>query len=199
MRLSAYLWPFAFGTRIGWATTRVPNPAQALGQAYLLRGNGIVFSRGFGLLCDDLRRAGFRAEDLRCVGDRWARRELLAAPPAGPVVFVGHSCGGRYALHAAAALERHGVAVDLLVCIDVAFPPPVPANVRRAVHLYRSRRRLYPAGVLRPAPGSRAEIQNHDLDAPAAPVSPAWLHHLNITASPALRAFVLAQALETLR
>jgi hypothetical protein len=205
LRLSALLWPFPFGTRLGWLTARAPNPgpAEARGRAFLLRGNGAVFSRGFGALCDELRHAGLWADDLRCVGDRWARRRLLrdraAAAPGGPVVFVGHSCGGRYALHAAHALQREDVTVDLIVCLDVAFPPPVPANVRRAVHLYRTRLRLYPAGPLRPASGSAARLDNHDLDAPGSPVAPGGLHHLNITASPAVRAFVRERILETVR
>jgi pimeloyl-ACP methyl ester carboxylesterase len=198
MRLSAYLWPFPFGARLSWATTSVTNPPldQARGRAFLLRGNAIIFSRGFGLLCDDLRRAGFWAEDLRCIGDRWACRQLLRQSAPTPIILVGHSCGGRYALHAAARLAQHDVPVDLLVCIDVAFPPMVPGNVRRAINLFRTQRRLYPAGVLRPAPGSPALLENFDLDAPDAPLVPDGLHHLNITASPAVRSFVLARALE---
>jgi hypothetical protein len=200
MRLSAALWPFPFGVRLGWATTRVPNPdaAHARGRVFLLRGHAVVFSRGFGALCDRLRRAGWWAEDLRCVGDRWARRQLRAHPiPHGPVVFVGHSCGGRYALHSARLLEPAGVSIDLVVCVDVAYPPPVAGNVRRAVHLYRSRRRLYPAGPLRPAPGSTARIDNLDLDAADSPLDPLGLHHLNITASPAVADLVLARVVET--
>jgi hypothetical protein len=101
MRLSALLWAFPFGVRLGWVSARVPNPGvdHARGRVFLLRGNGVVFSRGFGALCAALRRAGVWAEDLRCVGDRWACRRLLADRRAGglrgPVVFVGHSCGGR--------------------------------------------------------------------------------------------------------
>src|SRR5689334_16600666 len=104
MRGCALTWPFCFGVRLGWATARSPNPhpTRAVGRAYLLRGNAAVFSRGFGGICDRLRRAGVWAEDLRCVGDRWVRRGLLADQKAGrlqgPVILVGHSCGGRYAL-----------------------------------------------------------------------------------------------------
>jgi hypothetical protein len=58
MRLSALTWPFPFLVRPGWATAGVPNPnpAQALGHAFLLRGNGAVFSRGFGRICAALRQ-----------------------------------------------------------------------------------------------------------------------------------------------
>jgi hypothetical protein len=193
------LWPFSFLVRLGWLSARCPNPdlARAIGRVFLLRGNGVLFSRGFGTLCASLRRAGVWAEDLRCVGDLWAcgrlRAEERAGRLRGPVVFVGHSCGGRYALYAAEALQKEGIAVDLVVCLDVAFPPPVPANVRRAVHLYLGGPRLYPARPLVAGPQSAAAIENHDLKAPGSPIPARGLHHLNITASPAVQAFVVGR------
>jgi hypothetical protein len=204
MKVSALLWPFPFGLRVSWATTKVcnPDPQYARGRVFLLRGNGIVFSRGMGILCDTLRGRGTWAEDLRCMGDRWARRHLLAqrdvGKRSGPVIFVGHSCGGRYALHAAHALEPAGLTVDLIVCIDVAFPPEVPGNVKRAVHIYLGGPRLYPARPLRPAPGSAARIENRDLRAPGSPIDARGLHHLNITGNPSVQAFVLARVEEAL-
>jgi hypothetical protein len=195
MRVCTYTWPFACGVRLGWAT-RIPNPdpRTARARVYLLRGNGIFFSRGLGALCRQLRADGIWAEDLRCVGDRWALRHLTAHHKAGrlhgPVVLVGHSCGGRYSLFAAHRLQALGIPIDLLVCLDVALPPAVPANVKHAVNLYRSRRRLYPAGPLRPADDSSALIENIDLDAPDSPVRGAWLHHLNFTDNPVVRRIV---------
>src|SRR3954470_16050866 len=125
MRLSALTWPFPGLVRLGGWSTATPNPPADRGRVYLLRGQGVFFSRGFGLLCGRLRRAGYWAEDLRCVGDRWLCRHLLADRAAGrlrgPVVFVGHSCGARYALYSAQYLERFGVAVDLILCLDVAL------------------------------------------------------------------------------
>jgi pimeloyl-ACP methyl ester carboxylesterase len=204
MRLSAITWPFPFWVRLGWATAgaRNPHPTEALGRAFLLRGNGAVFSRGFGPLCGALRRAGLWAEDLRCVGDLWLCRHLAhehkAARLLCPVVFVGHSRGGRSALYAARQLEQLGVVVDLLVCVDVAWPYEVAGNVRRAVHLYRGRRRLYPARPLRAAAGSQAVVENVDLDEPSAPVSGRGLHHLNITACQAVRDYVIGRVLQAL-
>jgi hypothetical protein len=202
MRGCALTWPFCFGVRLGWATARTPNPEpeKALGRAYLLRGNAVIFSRGFGAICDRLRQAGLWAEDLRCVGDRWVRRSLIAGQQAGrlrgPLILVGHSCGGRYALFTARELARRNISIDLLVCIDVAIPFPVAGNVRQAVHLYRSRRRIYPARPLRAAPGSAARVLNLDLDAPSSPIAPRGLHHLNITGNLALQDWVVKRVLE---
>jgi hypothetical protein len=204
MRVCRYTWPFPFGVRLGWASTRTPNPDRhsAPGRIYLLRGNAVVFSRGLGLLCGQLRRSGFWAEDLRCVGDLWLVRHLAADQRSGrlrgPVVLVGHSCGGRYALYAAHELHALGIAIDLIVTLDVALPPDVPSNVKRAVNLYRSRGRLYPARPLRPAPGSAAVVENIDLSAADSPEKAWWLNHLTMTDSARVRALVLARIREAI-
>ena len=65
-------------------------------------------------------------------------------------------------------LQRLGIPVSL-ICLDVAMPYEVAPNVRHAAHLYRSRRRIYPARPLRVAPGSTAQVENLDLDAEGLP------------------------------
>jgi hypothetical protein len=204
MRIATLTWPLPYLVRLGWATARTPNPdpVTALGHVFFLRGQGILFSRGFGRMCADLRRAGWWAEDLRCVGDLWLRRHLRRAHAAGrlrgPIVFVGHSCGGRSALHAAQHLQPLGIAIHLLICVDVAFAPPVPANVACAVHLYRSCRRLYPAAPLERIPQSVVDIENIDLDAAEAPFHERGLHHLNITARQAVQTWIVGRIVRAL-
>jgi len=194
-----------FLVRLGWATARVanPDPLRAPGRVFFFRGQGIIFSRGFGMMCAELRRRGIWAEDLRCRGETWAIREILADHRSGrwrgPVVFVGHSCGGRSTLFAAEALREAGIEVPLLVCIDVTLPLPVPANVRRAINLRRTRRRLYPAMALTGTPGASTVIENIDLDAPDSPIAPRWICHMNITSRPRVRAFVIGSIVEAIQ
>ena len=146
------------GPKLGWLTAGYPNPParKVRDRVFFFRGQAVTFSNGFGTLCGVLRRAGCWAEDLRCVGHRWACRELLRAQNAkqqeGRVIFIGHSAGGRYALFAAEQLQKCGVSVDLLVGLDVALPDPVPGNVKKAVHCYLSGLRRYPARPFTPAP-----------------------------------------------
>src|SRR5262249_30894744 len=113
------------------------NPDEPLGHVYLIRGQGWVFSGGWAVLRDRLRAAGARAEDVSDYGGGWVADDALARHKAGtlrgPVVFVGHSRGGRQSLFAAERLGHEGVRVDLVLTADVAIPPPVPANVTRAV------------------------------------------------------------------
>ena len=202
MRGCALTWPFCFGVRLGWASAGTPNPSleAARARVFLLRGNAVVFSNGLGTLCGRLRRAGLWAEDLRCVGDRWVRRTLIADHRAErlhcPIILVGHSCGGRYALFTAQELARWGIAVELIVCIDVAIPFAVSDNVRQAVHIYRSRRRIYPARPLQAAQGSAARITNLDLDAADSPIAPDGLHHLNMTGSRSVQDWVMGRILD---
>ncbi len=185
-------------TRLGWLTTRVPNPAlaNATGFAFLMRGNATVFSRGFGTLCDTLRSLGVWAEDLRCVADVWVERTILTAQQAGwgdkPSILIGHSRGGRRAICAATRLLPRRVSIDLLICLDVAFPPALPGNVRRAIHLFRTSHRVYPARALRSNDPS-THVENLDLDAPDSPIPSRGLHHLNITASAAVQSWIETQ------
>ncbi len=205
IRFCSWTWPFPFGVRLGWASAWARNPDwhTAPARVYLLRGNGIFFSRGFGRLCGRLRRMGIWAEDLRCVGDRWMLRQFLAHSRTGrlrgPLILVGHSCGGRYSLFAARRLQELGIPVDLLICIDVAMPIVVPANVRRAVNVYLTRRRIYPARPLQATPGAATVIENIDLNAADSPVSASWLCHLTITDSTGVQSLVLDRILQTAR
>jgi hypothetical protein len=72
---------------------------------------------------------------------------------------------------------------------------PVAANVEQAVHYYRSRRRLYPARALNAAAKSQALIENIDLDSADSPLQQSGLHHLNMTAHPAVQQFILQHIL----
>lgn len=185
-------WAYPAAARVGWLTTTVPNPSlkAAHGLAYLFRGNGAIFTPGFGRLTDQLRSVGLWTEDLTCNGVPWVKQHIMKEHGSRPIILIGHSCGGRRCLQLAALLEATGISIDLLICIDVALPPTVPTNARRAVHLYRSRWRLYPARPLLPCPGGSSQIDNIDLDQPRAPFPGTWLNHLNITGSEALQLWI---------
>jgi hypothetical protein len=158
------MWKYPTGGRVGWLTASVanPDPSQAKARVFLLRGSGTVFSPGFGEICTRLRRSGLWAEDLGPAGAGWVCRHLIAEHAAGrlqcPIVLVGHSRGARHAVEVARELEKAGVKVDLLVCLDVTRPAPVPGNVRQALNVYKSQHRLYPADALQAAAGSMAHM-----------------------------------------
>lgn len=181
------------GTR---AADVLHGPERPLAQVWLVRGQGWVFSSGWGVLADRLRATGRAAADLSDrQGDDLAGLVQEArrggGRERGPLVLVGHSRGGRQVLRAAAELAKAGIAVDLLVTVDVALPPDVPSGVRHVVNVYRGSGRIYPARPLRPGKGCTAVIENVDLDAPGAPLSNAGVHHLTITDDAALQEWLL--------
>jgi hypothetical protein len=150
-----------------------------------------VFSPGFGEICTRLRRAGIWTEDIGPAGDRWVCRYVIAEHRAGqlqgPIILVGHSRGARNVVDTARELEKAGITVDLMVCLDVCLLPKVPGNVRQALNVYMSQPRFYPADALRPAPGATARIENLDLSGPDAPDLGGAVCHVNIAASRAVQ------------
>jgi len=88
--MSPVSWLLPAGARMGWATAKVPNPPYSPfnSVAYLFRGNGALFTPGFGRLCDRLRSMGVWTEDLRSTGDRWASLHL-----------TGHRAKGELLVH----------------------------------------------------------------------------------------------------
>lgn len=167
---------------------------------FLFRGQGAIFSQSFGQMCDRLRSAAIWAEDCRCIGDRWACQQVVQSRRARgtvkPIVFIGHSRGGRRAVLAAHNLHSRGIGIESLIGIDVAFAKATPPNVNRAIHLFRTRSRIYPARPFVSSPGDSGRIENVDLDTPAAPFSPVGLHHLNITRARSVQDWIVNQAIK---
>ncbi|HQR05496.1 MAG TPA: hypothetical protein PLN21_01675 [Gemmatales bacterium] len=191
------LWQAPLGSRLGWVTASAHNPSQreARANVFLLRGTGTMFSPGFGDICTRLRRDGVWAEDLGSAGESWIVKHLIEERKAGrlkgPIIMVGHSRGGRHILDAAHELQKSGFIVDLLVCLDVAAPTTVPSNVRKALNLYMTQHRIYPAEKLKPTIGSQTIIENVDLNAPSSPVKIHELNHINITNDTGVQNYVI--------
>jgi pimeloyl-ACP methyl ester carboxylesterase len=143
-------WQVPLGSRLGWVTSSAPNPTprQTRAQVFLLRGTGTLFTPGFGDLCTRLRQNNIWTEDLGSVGESWIIKHLQderkAGRLTGPIILVGHSRGGRHIIDAAHELQKSGISIDLLICIDVAAPTTVPGNVRQSTPPRYSRPRPAP-------------------------------------------------------
>ncbi|PWW21794.1 amino acid adenylation domain-containing protein [Geodermatophilus normandii] len=113
-------------------------------------------------------------------------RVLEEAVPTGPVLLVGHSLGGLYALKVAQLLNRRGRRVPLLTILDTYLPPaakqpadgghdglPTPLGVLQARRqmqvgpsqaagsrreLWQTRARLLAAGVRPYDPGTQGQV-----------------------------------------
>jgi thioesterase domain-containing protein/acyl carrier protein len=96
-------------------------------------------------------------------------RQLEAIAPQGPVVLVGHSLGGLFALAVAHLLEERGREVIDLVLVDTYLPlrmrpagaprqqGPASAPISRA-ELWRTRLQVMSAGLVRRSPEVQKEV-----------------------------------------
>jgi pimeloyl-ACP methyl ester carboxylesterase len=137
----------------------------------LAGGRPFYFSGGLDALSRKLNAQGITASVheqgslLRPYGgvDAVAAMALAAARKGARPVLIGHSMGADAALKVAVRLNASHVAVPLVVCFDpTSFrllfgPPPVPANVARALCFYQ---KISPLGrgVLKAAPGFTGEL-----------------------------------------
>lgn len=131
----------------------------------LAGGRPFFFSGGMDALANRLNRAGIVASvyEQGALLRPYGRVEVITAAAMAAVrrgarpVLIGHSMGADAALKVAVALAAENIAVPLVVCFDpTSFrllfgPPPVPANVERALCFYQKVSPLG-RGILKAAP-----------------------------------------------
>lgn len=137
----------------------------------LAGGRPFYFSGGMDALARKLKAAGIVASVheqgsfLRPYGevDTIATAAVAATRVGKRPILVGHSMGADAALKVAVKLSGERIAVPLVVCFDpTSFrllfgPPPVPANVARALCFYQKVSPLG-RGVLKVAPGFKGAL-----------------------------------------
>ena len=175
-------------------------------RAFLIRGlaggRPFCFSGGLDRLGAKLHAQGVKASAheqgsfLRPYGGVGAIAQAArdAAAKGARPVLIGHSMGADAALKVAVDLAAAKIAVPLVVCFDptsfrVLFgPPPVPANVERALCFYQ---KISPLGrgVLKAAPGFKGALIQQQVST----------IHSAVDDDPAIHARVLAEvrALQT--
>ncbi|HUH95236.1 MAG TPA: lipase [Casimicrobiaceae bacterium] len=134
--------------------------ARADTEVYLLRGWFNVFSTGMDTIAGELRSKGIRAEAMGHLSWRSAVEKIVDEHASGAtsrLVLVGHSQGANNAIDMARELEKHDIAVDLLITLVPFMQDPVPANVVRAIDYYQSPGWGSP---LTADPGFKGEITN---------------------------------------
>jgi len=162
----------------------------------LAGGRPFHFSGGLDVLARKLNAQGVSASVhaqgsfLRPYGEvgMIATAARAAAGTGARPVLIGHSMGADAALKVAAQLNAARIAVPLVVCFDpTSFrflfgPPPVPANVVRALCFYQ---KISPLGrgLLKAAPGFKGALIQEQV---------ATIHSA-VDDDPALHARVLAE------
>jgi pimeloyl-ACP methyl ester carboxylesterase len=162
----------------------------------LAGGRPFYFSGGLDVLARKLSAQGVSASVhaqgsfLRPYGEVGAIANAVrsAAGQGARPILIGHSMGADAALKVAVQLAAVRVAVPLVVCFDpTSFrllfgPPPVPANVVRALCFYQ---KISPLGrgILKAAPGFKGALIQEQV---------ATIHSA-VDDDPALHARVLAE------
>ena len=127
----------------GDLTAIVPqSDAPRVGQVYLIRGLVGIFSVGIDRLTDEINADGIAAHVYQETQDPQMADAIIAtyehASVREPLVLIGHSVGAEDVITIARKLDAHGIAVDLMVCLDATNPDRLPPNVRHCVNYYQS-------------------------------------------------------------
>src|SRR5919202_2561290 len=179
------------GARAGAA-----KPAR-LGSVYMFRGLfGTARSIALDQVAAELTGLGVKASifdhsDWRAVAET-IKAQHRGRPEHEPIILVGYSMGGYSVIQLSRELGTAGIPVDLLVALDPAFPPPVPANVARAVGLYQTRAGFQGSPVQADA-GFSGELVVRNLG------HLPGVEHRNFKVYPAVRREVVARVLQVAR
>ncbi len=88
-----------------------------------------------------LKHEGAEASVIRGMEVNRAADRIVASRGAGdrrPLVLIGYSRGANDAIRLTRRLQRHGIAVDTLVLMEMAAQDSVPANVVSCLNIYKS-------------------------------------------------------------
>lgn len=157
--------------RMEWVSGH--NKAPRVGTVYCIRGWSGVFSAGIDEMAQQINEAGGTA--LVYMPEQYP--ELAAAMVEKykgdarhePIIFVGHSRGVDSSLIISRELEKAGVEVDLIACLDSVDEVTVPKNVKACYNYWMTGDFGNETNFLRgiplvQAPGSTGKLYNIDLN-----------------------------------
>jgi len=168
------------------------------GHVYCMRGWLGIFSTGI----DDLAvKIDKEVAAVSVADEEWGRLKnfLITEKKAGrinePLVLVGHSWGADDQIRVAEDLGKAGITVDLLITLDPVTPPPVPANVKRCLNIYKSHPITDPVplwrGVAIDQKATKVPVKNINLREDKVGFETDSIDHINIEKSPGVHEIVL--------
>ncbi len=155
--------------RMEWITTRNTEPH--VGTVYCIRGWSGVFSAGIDQMAKQLNEKGVHA--LVYMPEQYPQlaaamvEKYKADPQHEPICFIGHSRGCDSSIIISRELEKAGVTVDMIVCLDSVDEDTIPANVRICYNYWMPG--VLGGNLLRGIPlkqeaGSTGKVFNYNLD-----------------------------------
>ena len=144
-----------------------------MGTVYCIRGWEGVYSAGIDEMAKQLNKKGITAypympeqfpELAKTIIERYKN-----VPNHEPICFIGHSRGVDASLIIARELDKHGIPVDVICCLDSVDESVVPKNVRICYNYWMpgliGDTNLLRGIPLKQAPGSAGKLYNYNCDA----------------------------------
>jgi hypothetical protein len=173
--------------RMEWVTSH--NSAPHVGTVYCIRGWSGVFSAGIDEMAGQINAAGgtavvYMPEQYPELAAAMVRR-YKDDPRHEPIIFVGHSRGVDPSLIISRELDKAGVDVDMIVCLDSVDEVTVPKNVRACYNYWMpgdfGDHTNFLRGIpLVKAPDSTGKLFNIDLDTDGRALRGALTDHVSM-------------------
>lgn len=179
--------------------------APRVGNVYLLRGWGGMFSSGIDQMGDLLREKDVSAwvfqhsqcEDLAKI----MAQRYKGVPDPEPICMIGHSFGSDDALIIARELDKVNVPVDLIVTLDPVDQKSVPKNVRLCINYWMPGVFLgtnFLRGIpLQQEPGGTGRVVNINLLEEGKELRDTFTNHISIDKAPKLHDAIVQHVLKT--
>jgi hypothetical protein len=177
--------------------------APRVGVVYCIRGWKGIWSAGIDEMAKQLSEKGVTAR----VFMPEQQSELAAAiverykdAPHEPICFIGHSRGVDSSLIIARELEKAGVNVDMIACLDSVDETTVPRNVRLCYN-YWMPGVFWDTNLLRgipltQAPGSTGQLFNFNCNKEFRSWREDWTNHITFDDDPRIQQRIIEQVLE---
>jgi hypothetical protein len=174
-----------------------------VGEVYCIRGWKGVWSLGIDQMAKQLNEQGvtahvFMPEQVHALAATLVER-YRNSPQHEPICFIGHSRGVDASLIIARELEKVGVKVDVIVCLDSVDETTVSSNVRLCYNYwmpgYIGNTNLLRGIPLKQEPGSTGQLFNYNCSKEYRSWRSDWVNHINFDDDPKIQKRIIDNVL----
>lgn len=178
--------------------------APRVGTVYCIRGWKGIWSAGIDQMAKQLNAKGVTARVYMPEQERELAATLVKrykdAPWHEPICLIGHSRGVDASLIIARELEKAGVSVDMIVCLDSVDETTVSKNVRICHNYWMSgvflNTNLLRGIPLKQEPGSTGQLYNYNCNKEYRSWREGWTNHITFDDDPKIQKRIVEQVLE---
>jgi hypothetical protein len=178
--------------------------APRVGEVYCIRGWHGIWSLGIDEMAKQLNEKGvtahvFMPEQVNTLAATIVER-YKNAPQHEPICFIGHSWGVDGSLIIARELEKVGITVDVIVCLDSVNQTTVPKNVRLCYNYWMpgfiGDTNLLRGIPLKQEPGSTGQLFNYNCSGEYRSWRSDGVNHINFDDDPKIQKRIVDNVLE---